>query len=405
MKRIFGSINYRKQEKFRMKITKLSAVSLEYDKIDPPMSRSFAVIRVETEDGIVGYGEASASYGHYYPTVVQAIVNDVIAPVLIGKDAHNIDGRVEDMHQLLDLYLGWDGVSNQSISAVEIALWDILGKVRQEPIYKLLGGKAQSMPLYATGTAWPGQSFDWHAHYFDDCLAHGFGAIKVRLDHEGLGIPLVARVREHIGADILLGVDAYSLQDTETALELASDLEPYNIFFFEEPLPQYNFAGLAQIKRQSTIPVATGERVFSKHTFDRVIEMDAADFFQPDPTLCGGIRAGLEMCKIAQQHGMKVIPHVGGLTGIGLAATLQMAIAAGCDRMEYDIDPYQPLREELLVGAPFALDKIENGELTAPLGPGLGIEIDEAVFSKYPYTGSPAFPQLYGMRSTESGSD
>jgi L-alanine-DL-glutamate epimerase-like enolase superfamily enzyme len=381
-----------------MKITKLSVVPLEYQKVDPPMARSFAVIRVETDGGIVGYGEASASYGHYYPTVIQAIVEDVLAPVMLGKDALDIEARLEEMHQLVDLYLGWDGVSSQAIGAVEIALWDILGKVRQEPIYRLLGGEAKSMPLYATGTAWPGQSFDWHAHYFDNCLARGFGAVKVRLDHEGLGPPLVAHVREYIGPDIKLMVDAYSLQDVESALRLVDELEPYDVYWFEEPLPQYDFDGFKQLKRASTLAIAVGERVFSKHTFKQVIDGGAADFFQSDPTLCGGILAGLDMCKIAQAEGIRVVPHIGGLTGIGMAATLHMAIAAGCDMMEYDIDPYQPLREELLLGAPFALDKIENGELEAPVGPGLGIEIDEAVFVKYPYKGLPAFPQLYGMR-------
>src|SRR5688572_5308857 len=135
-----------------MRIAEVRTILLSHMKEHPPMRRSYAVVRVEVEGGFVGYGEASSNYGHSYPTVIRAIVDDVLSRNLIGRDARDIRLRTAEMHGLLDGYLGWDGVTAQAIGAVETALWDIAGKRAGLPISELLGGSPRPLRLYATGT-------------------------------------------------------------------------------------------------------------------------------------------------------------------------------------------------------------------------------------------------------------
>ena len=123
-----------------MKISKVQAIQLEYEKDSPKLLRGFALIRIETDGGIVGYGEASSSYGHFYPDIVAAIVDQILARVLAGEDPLNVDQVLSKMHHYLDGYLGSEGITSQVISGVEIALWDMIGKATGLPECRLLGG-------------------------------------------------------------------------------------------------------------------------------------------------------------------------------------------------------------------------------------------------------------------------
>lgn len=236
-----------------MKIARISTHSLGYTKVDPEMYRSFALVRIETSTGLVGWGEASSSYGHSYPTVVAAIVDDVLADMLIGKDALAIKARLADMHLWLDGYLGWDGVSAQVIGAIEIALWDIFGKEHDVSIASILGAGIDSLPLYATGTTSFEVDLGWHETYFDDVLAAGINGIKVRLGNDPeRDIELIARTRKVIGDDRFLMADGYWTYTPADAIRLARRMEEHNVNFYEEPVPQYMIQALANL-RASTL--------------------------------------------------------------------------------------------------------------------------------------------------------
>ncbi len=239
-----------------MRIDSVRAVLAGYRKIDPDMERSFALVRIETDDGTVGWGESSTNWGHSYPTVFRAAVDDVCARHLEGRDPLAIRDRVADLRVALDGYLGWEGLTSQTIGAVEIALWDILGKTLDAPVHRLLGGSAYPIPLYGTGTTMFEQSAQWHAHYFDQCMDLGFAGVKVRLGRTIDGdTEAVATVREHIGGDKLMGVDSYWFHDPDSAIELCRRIAPYGIHFFEEPVPQYQIEGLERLQRNSPIRV------------------------------------------------------------------------------------------------------------------------------------------------------
>ena len=360
------------------------------------MYRSFALVKIDTDAGHVGWGEASSSYGHSYPTVVQTIVDDVLADILLGKNPLAIRARLAEMHLWLDGYLGWDGVSAQVIGAIEIALWDIFGKEHDVSIAAILGAGLHSLPLYATGTTSFDVDLGWHETYFDDILDAGIKGIKVRLGNDpDRDLELIARTRQVIGDDCKLMADGYWTYTLREAIRLAQNMEPYNVNFYEEPIPQYMLGGLAELRAASPVRIAVGERVFSLAGFRDVIHHRAADVLQPDPTVCGGILASMEVAALAKAHDLAVVPHVGGLTAVGVAAGLHLAAAIEPELLEYDPDPYQPLRDDLLVDPIFGMGRVENGYMAVPTGPGLGITIDESILEAYPYERGTLYQEVY----------
>ena len=379
-----------------MKITGITAISLGYTKVDPEMNRSFALVKIDTDAGHVGWGEASSSYGHSYPTVVQTIVDDVLADMLLGKNPLAIRARLAEMHLWLDGYLGWDGVSAQVIGAIEIALWDIFGKEHDVSIAAILGAGLGSLPLYATGTTSFDVDLGWHETYFDDILEVGIKGIKVRLGNDpDRDLELIARTRQVIGDGCKLMADGYWTYTLREAIRLAQQMEPYNVNFYEEPIPQYMLGGLSELRAASPVRIAVGERVFSLAGFRDVIHHRAADVLQPDPTVCGGILACMEVATLAKANDLAVVPHIGGLTAVGVAAGLHLAAAIEPELLEYDPDPYQPLRDDLLVDPIFGMDRVENGYMAVPTGPGLGIEIDESIMDDYPYQRGTLYQEVY----------
>jgi L-alanine-DL-glutamate epimerase-like enolase superfamily enzyme len=377
-----------------MKITAVTPVILGYRKTDPPMSRSFALLRVETDTGLRGWGEASTNWGHSYPTVFAAAVHDICEPALLGREPREVRARLAELHTRMDGYLGWEGLTSQTIGAIEIALWDILGRSLGAPLWQLLGGDGGAIPLYGTGTTMFEEDAQWHAAYFDQALAAGFGAVKVRLGRERAeDVEVVRRVRERVGPGVRIGVDSYWFHDARSALRLAEELAELDVFFFEEPIPQYRSTELAWLTERSPIPIAVGERVYSPGQFGELARNRGAAIFQPDASICGGILAGLEVASIAAQHGIPVYPHVGGPTAIGLAANVHWAGAAGVPLIEYDLDPVQPLVDEL---APqLSLSGIAGGRLAPPSGPGLGVEIPDDLEQRFPYLPGDTYPDVF----------
>lgn len=378
-----------------MKITAIDPIALGYRKSDPPMARNFAVVRVETDAGYVGWGEASTNWGHSYPTVFQAAVRDVCAAPLLGTDPTDVRGRLSQLHVLLDGYLGWEGLTSQVIGAIEIACWDILGQAAGLPLHRLLGAANRELRLYGTGTTMFEETADYHAHYFDEALAHGFRGFKVRLGRSvDDDVATVAAVREHVGPDAFIGIDSYWFHDPRTALEVAERLAPLKVGFFEEPVPQMRVDDLAWLTARSPIPVAVGERVYSPGQFDAIARAGAANVFQPDASICGGILACMDIATVAAHRGIAVYPHVGGPTIVGLAANLHWAVAADVAWMEYDIDPWQPLVTD--VGAPpIGLGDLAGGVVAPPDAPGLGVSLPDDVAERFPYVPGDTYAEVF----------
>ncbi len=379
-----------------MRIADARAVLGGYRKIDPDMQRSFALVRIETDTGLVGWGESSTNWGHSYPTVFRAVVDDVCARHLVGRDALAIRDRVADLKVALDGYLGWEGLTSQTIGAVEIALWDLLGKSLDAPVHQLLGGRAYPIPLYGTGTTMFEESAQWHAHYFDQCVDLGYKGVKVRLGRTvDADTEVVATVRDHVGPDLLMGVDSYWFHDPDSAIELTERIKQYRIHFFEEPIPQYQIEGLQRLQRNSSIRVAVGERVYSPRAYAELARLDAARVFEPDASLVGGISACMDIVALAERAAVEVIPHVGGPTVVGLAANLHWATAARVRLCEYDIDPHQPMITDIGDNPGLALGDTAGGVIVAPTGPGLGVHVDEEALARHSYVEGDTYAELF----------
>lgn len=380
-----------------MKIRDIRALALGYQKDFPRIPRSFALVRVETDDGIVGYGEACSSYAHSYPLVVKEIVEGILKQRLIGEDPFQTEFLTRKMRKYLWGYLGPSGISNQVIGALEIALWDIKGKALGAPVCQLLGGARDKVKVYGTGTTYFEKGPEWHAEFLRPAVEHGFAGVKVRVgNNPQWDLALVRAAREFIGDDRLLMVDAFMSYTPMTAVRMAELFEPYHIFFYEEPVPQSSLEWLRYVRERVRIPIAVGERTYSLREFQQVIACEAADYLQPDPAVCGGLLECVKVIALAEANGLGVIPHMGGLTAVGLAADLQLAAAMNsCSMLEYDLSPYQPLRDDILVVPVFSIDRVVDGYLQVPPSPGLGIEIDESKLEGYPYRYDIVYPDKY----------
>lgn len=382
-----------------MKITDIRTIGLGCEGGVAGVRRGFCLVRVETDAGLVGYGEASTSYGHIYPGVVEAIVDAAISPAIGGKDPLDIRSRIRDMKLYVHPWLGWDGISAQAIGAVEIALWDILGKAKEMPIAHLFGAHRDKVPLYGTGAVKPivaGVDPDWHGKYFDTLLEKGFKGVKTRIS-SGIEADTaqIEGVREYIGPDIKLMVDAYFCYTPASAIKLAQRIADYDIFWFEEPVPQHMLPGIAKLREASPVPIAYGERTSSLSGFEILVHRQAADILQPDAAVCGGILECIEVDALAKANNLAVFPHIGGLSAVGLAANLHLAAVINTEMLEYDGNPFAPMRDELILDPIFSWDRLEDGCLKVPDGPGLGIEIDESIFEKYPFRAGGFYPDVF----------
>jgi len=370
---------------------------------NPPPSfggRYFTFVKLATNDGIVGYGEAYA--GTFNPGVVSSMLVDVAERHLIGKDPFDIElfwrsAYSRGFTQRPDVSL--QGV----MSALEMACWDIVGKAIEQPVYRLLGGQVhERLRTYTYLFPEDGDPTDVYAdpdlaaERAAQYLAQGFTAVKV--DPAGpytvmgghqpsqsrieLSVEFVRKIREAVGsrADILFGTHG---QFTPSgAIRLATRLEPYDPLWFEEPTPPDDLAGMAQVARGTSIPIATGERLTTKSEFARVLEAGAANILQPNLGRAGGILEGKKIAALAEAHNAQIAPHLycGPIVG---AANIQLATCSPNFLILEGILDWGGFHAEI-VKTPLPW---EEGYLIPPTAPGLGVELDEEVARAHPYDG------------------
>ena len=385
-----------------MKITDVQTFPLRYIKDAPKIPRTFLLCKVTTDEGLVGWGEASTAYGHHFPLVAKEIIDHTLKRLVVGEDPRDIERLVQKMRMWIWGYLGPVGVSNQAIAAIEIALWEIMGKAAGMPVYKLLGANRDEIEIYATGCTNFDVDFDWHRQFFSRALKAGFKGVKCRVGKSrDWDEAFVANIREYIGPDRKLFIDAYMTYTPETAFEMAKRFAKYNPYFFEEPVSQYDTTSYANLTKVSPVPIALGERVTSLYEFKNLYQQGIGNIWQPDATIAGGISECRKICDFAEAYSIECIPHIGGLSAVGIAANLNLALACRSVRqLEVDGAEYQPLRDEIITEPIFNTDKITDGMLRPSGKPGLGIEIDEDALKKFPYERGLIYPDFYPQYGT-----
>lgn len=363
-----------------MKITDVETYPLSFKQ--EKRLRGFLLVRISTDVGITGIGESSDCYGHQIPLAVREVIEGRIKPLIVGEDPFNMEGIWNKMRDNL-ISTGLEGIVTHSMSGVEIALWDILGKAVKQPVYRMLGGARDTFRVYAsTEIGLKETPLERQAKEAITYLEQGFTALKIRVP----GRPkwdedIVRMVRDTVGGDIDLMVDAYQFYSPATAVKMARRFERYDLFFLEEPVPAYNVSALARVKASTTVPIAAGEHVYTKYGFRELIANNAADVLQPDCNVTGGLMECKKICAMGEAWGLTCVPHTFA-TAIGLVAGWHLlASTPSCVMGEMDVNPSNPLRDELLTDPKLVM--VKKGYAKVPQDPGLGIEIDEKILRKY----------------------
>jgi len=350
--------------------------------------RSAMVVEIVTDDGVVGWGE-SLCHGLQPPEIAATIVRSALAPIVVGQDPFDVDVLWERMYNLTRPF-GQKGAVVNAISAVDIAIWDCLGRALGKPVHKLLGGayRTQVQP-YATGfyraanRTYPADAIEEAQRH----LANGFTAMKLKT---GFGIEddidYIRAVREGLGPGPKLMVDANHAYNLSSARRILLAIEDADIHWFEEPISPEDVDGYRELKNLTGIYLAAGENEFTKIGFREWIARRAVDILQPDLCSAGGFTECRKISALAQAWQMTIVPHVWG-SGIGLAASLQflatlppapLALRPIEPMLEYDQSSH-PFRQDLIFGA----ISMRDGMVRIPDGPGLGVEVDRDVIARY----------------------
>jgi len=349
-------------------------------------SRRYLLAKITTDDGLVGWGQCGTTGA---PEIALMLLQR-LRPLLIGEDPCDRPKFWERWlnSPLATLSEGHKGAESFAISGVDIALWDILGKACNKPIHKLIGGYQDKIRLYAS---------HGDPDKFQFYLDNGFTGFKIGISHPGVFPGKVGtaseidftlkKLRDIIGYENDLMVDAWQGFSLSEAIRVAKVLEKYEITWFEEPILSYDFDGLAAISRSTTVPIAAGEHQYMNREAADLILKSGIQLVQCDPVSCGGISESYKIASIAQSRGVRYQPHCTE-TPVNFATVIQvMASAPNSFLAEWQVGHGMgvkygeelPLRWEL-IKQPFS---INNGWVDVPKGPGLGIEIDERALKKF----------------------
>jgi len=372
-----------------MKIRQVTTILARYPLTQPTgpsiwlyTHREVLLVRLETDDGLVGWGETCVMPG------VRAVIDEVCAPLVLGQDPRQ--------HRRLWQAMWQATLNGFAVGAMDIALHDLWGQACGLSIAELYGGRLRDhVPVYVSALSYVAGR-DPADIWLDEAqrlVEQGIPAIKMRIGrypwrHE---LPLIARVRDALPDAVRLMADGNAAYTLPTATRVGRALEQIGLDWFEEPMPQLSpsqadYAGYERLAAHLDIPIACGEILQSRGAFQQLLAQGKADIVQPDVAICGGIAETLFVADLARLAAVPCIPHCWG-GAIAIAATLQLlallpAPTAGPNAevapLELDVTE-NPLRTALLA-EPLG---VVAGRLAVPSGPGLGITVDEAALARY----------------------
>lgn len=372
-----------------MKITEVKTYVVQ-----PEHAKTVLFLKLTTDSGIYGWGEVYTVTGR--ETGLDCMVHE-FGEYLIGRDPLHIKHFTQALYRdvaikrgSMDFYC--------VVSGLEIALWDIVGKHFNTPVYNLLGGPCRgSFRVYGQPTGDGGgdasDPLGW-GRRATNTVKRGYSAVKFdpfpgpwqpHIDRaaEDLAVQRVAAIREAVGPDVEILIEVHRRLAPANAIRVARQIERYHPFWFEEPTPAENLDATVDVRRKINIPVVVGEALYTKYEFREVFEKQAADIINPDVCNVGGILELKEIAAMAEPYSVAVAPHGNNSTTVGLAASLQVgACIPNFLIMEYPVS-WEPIADQIAKN-PF---KVENGTIALPTAPGIGIDLDEAALAKYPYRG------------------
>jgi galactonate dehydratase len=355
--------------------------------------RNWVFVKVETDEGVTGWGEASLEW----KTRGVAGCIDDLAPLILGEDPRRIEHLYQVMNRHAFFRAGVVGMS--AISGIEQACWDIWGKSLSVPVYQLLGGAVRdSIRMYDHLGGGEMQALylqdqpERMAERARESVADGYNAIKALVvpisePLDGMDVlrhadRCMAAIREAVGDDVDIMVDLHGRTTPAMAIQFGEVLRPYRPWFLEEPCPPENVEGTAQVARALPgIPIATGERLVTRFQFRPLLEQGACAVIQPDLCHCGGLWEARKIAAMAETYSISVAPH-NPLGPVATAAAIHFGIATPNFLIQEAIRSDVPWRNEV-VRHPV---EVVNGRAGLPERPGLGIEVDETEAAKHPFS-------------------
>lgn len=369
-----------------MKITAVKTIVVNAE------MRNWIFVKVETDEpGLFGWGEASLEWK---TRAVVGAVDDLL-PIILGEDPTRIENLYQKMYRQSFWRLGVIGMS--AISGVEQACWDILGKAVGRPVYKLLGGEVRDRVRMYTHLG--GGNMKAVYETFDPAplidlaqrvVAQGYTAVKVvcvPYSEPLMGVPnikkfaeAIGKLRAAVGDAVDIMIDFHGRTSPAMAIEYINAVAEFHPFFCEEPVPPENVAALREVRRAVRVPIATGERLVTRHQFREVFEQQACHVIQPDLCHCGGLLEGKKIAAMAETYYMGVAPH-NPLGPVANAAALHFALST----------PNFLIQEDMLTDVPWRWDVVKhslethNGYWLKTEKPGLGVDVNEQAAAKHPF--------------------
>jgi L-rhamnonate dehydratase len=368
-----------------MKITRVTASNLVFQATHAAgglggdsLGNSICFVEVETADGTTGYGLTGITQAE----IITECVNRIGAPAILGQNAldHELIGHM--LYWALSPW-GQTGYASHAIAAIDVALWDIKGKAANQPVWRLLGGARQRMPIYIT---FGGERLDTDGlvAVAKDIVSQGYTRLKMRVGRPGLrrrtsrpamddivtsDVARIRAVREALGPDVGLALDAGNCMDYPSALRLAKEAEPYNISFFEEPIIQNDVALLAQLRRHTRVPIAGGQNEGLPFRFREMLVAEALDYAQPNAVICCGITQAAKVAGMAAAFNVPIsnggghAPHNAHLQAGAINGTMVECHVGG-------FGAYEQIYK--------TLPAVKDGWLELTEAPGFGLEPDAA---------------------------
>jgi len=350
------------------------------------VKKDAVVVKVTTEGGLVGWGEAHHGKAH---TAVAQLINTTLRQLAVGMDASDVVGVWDRIYWKQLASHGVGAGCAMAMSGIDMALWDIRGKATGWPLYKLLGGSARPVPAYAGGVS---LGFQDPSALIDEARPHveaGYKAVKLRVgDTPARDLARVAAVRQAFGDELVILVDANTGYDLADARRAMPGFDELGVAWLEEPFAPHDHASYALARGFGRVPLAAGENHFTRYEFNRVIEDRSITILQPDLSKAGGVTEVLRIAALASAWKLPINPHT-CMTGINMAASIHLL--ASIDNGGYfegDVSKNNLYRDRM-VDTPYRVDA--DGNVRPLERPGIGVEVDEAFIAAHPAIEGPGY--------------
>ena len=350
------------------------------------VKKDAVVVKVTTEGGLVGWGEAHHGKAH---TAVAQLINTTLRQLAVGMDASDVVGVWDRIYWKQLASHGVGAGCAMAMSGIDMALWDIRGKATGWPLYKLLGGSARPVPAYAGGVS---LGFQDPSALIDEARPHveaGYKAVKLRVgDTPARDLARVAAVRRAFGDELVILVDANTGYDLADARRAMPGFDELGVGWLEEPFAPHDHASYALARGFGRVPLAAGENHFTRYEFNRVIEDRSITILQPDLSKAGGITEVMRIAALASAWKLPINPHT-CMTGINMAASIHLL--ASIDNGGYfegDVSKDNLYRDRM-VDTPYRVDA--DGNVRPLERPGIGVEVDEAFIAAHPAIEGPGY--------------